>query len=176
MKHTLIVAFCTQDSCAAYATPRSRGRLYQESGPDGKKCISESNAMRMEVFPDPVPPRIKLMAPRLKTSSPSIFNKKFRFEVFPWLDQPKVALRKPSMSWLVVVVGNTASSPGVNVSRSSVWSWTSGIKQTMSTWRVLTLYKNSVIRSRETLEYAVLLKLSINMLRVSERRKRNSHP
>ena len=37
---TLMVSLKTQDSCAAYATPFSLGKLYQESGTDGMKCIS----------------------------------------------------------------------------------------------------------------------------------------
>lgn len=33
--HTLMVSFCTHDSCAAYAIPPSLGRLTNEPGPDG---------------------------------------------------------------------------------------------------------------------------------------------
>jgi hypothetical protein len=40
MSRTRMVSFWTQDSCAAYATPPLRGRLNQDVGPEGVKCIS----------------------------------------------------------------------------------------------------------------------------------------
>lgn len=67
---SLTVRLRTQGDCAAYAMPPSRGRLNHESGPDGMKCSSPSNANRIEVFPEPVGPSTRLSTPGLKNKSP----------------------------------------------------------------------------------------------------------
>ena len=121
-KHnTLIVSFCTHDSWAAYAIPPSRGRLNHEIGPAGMKCISPekrrqmdtitflilndepSNAMRRDVFPEPVGPTTILKAPRLKRTLPSNCSRNCRLEgvtvpseLLP--DQENVAFEKPMTS------------------------------------------------------------------------------
>ena len=45
---TRIVLLIIHDSWAAYATPPPRGRLYHEWGPRALKCISPSNAIKID--------------------------------------------------------------------------------------------------------------------------------
>jgi hypothetical protein len=108
--HTLMVALNTQDSCAAYATPVSLGKLKDASDERGTKCISPADshiiyvldtmvnpprrARRVEVFPDAVGPIIRLI-PSLKIISPLAFSLK---DVLPDVPQEKDAFLKPHMS------------------------------------------------------------------------------
>lgn len=50
-----IVAFCTHDSCAAYATPPERGRLYHDLALEGMKCISPKILYQIKI-------KIKILA------------------------------------------------------------------------------------------------------------------
>lgn len=63
-----------------------------------------SNAMRRDVFPDPVGPMIRLMRPRSKISSSSILRTNLRLEGVSEpsesLDQVKLAARNPILSSL----------------------------------------------------------------------------
>ena len=67
-----------------------------------RQCDLPSNAMRRDVFPDPVGPMIRLMRPRSKINSSSILRTNLRLEEVSEssesLDHVKLAVRNPILS------------------------------------------------------------------------------
>jgi hypothetical protein len=137
-----MVLFCTQDSCAAYATPFSRGRLNHESGPAGMKCISPNRAFKIDVFPEPLGPIMRLILPGWKRSSSSMRRQNWRLVIFSTsiFDHENMELWKPiplGCSCALPAKNPMGSSLGfvVKESNSSVCEsnpWTSSKTQTYS--------------------------------------------
>lgn len=88
--------------------PLSRGKLYHESRSDRMRCSSPSSASKIDDFPEPVGPRMRLIAPLLKNRSPSTVKRNFRWDGVKGaaesdvdsdeLSQEKLALWKPITS------------------------------------------------------------------------------
>lgn len=131
-----MVRLRTQGDCGAYAIPLSRGKLYHESSPEGIRCSSPSSANKIDDFPEPVGPRMRLRAPRLKNRSPSIVKRNLRWdgvsETVSDVDSDELS-QANTVLWNPITSGSTVEgrvwlddfpllTSAAYLSSSSVWS------------------------------------------------------